>query len=306
MRTKYYALRTEEAYVQWIRRFMLFYGKRHPKEMAEPEVERFLTHLAVQENAAASTQNQALSALLFLYRHVLKQPLNASIVAVRAKRSKHLPTVLTVEEVQRLLQSMIGTQQLVAKLLYGSGLRLTEGLCLRVNDIDFGQSQIIVRDDKGNRDRVTILPHSITPILQAHILQVKQIHQDDLAAGYGAVYLPDALERKYPQANREWIWQYVFPARKLSVDPHSGQTRRHHLSNSVLQKSVKQAAKRAQIDKKVGSHTLRHSFATHLLQNGYDIHIVQELMGHKDVKTTMVYTHVMNPGGLGVRSPLDA
>ena len=286
-------------------RFILFHDKRHPQDMSEPEVERFLTHLAVKENVAASTQNQALSALLFLYRYVLKQPLNDSIEAVRARQSKHVPTVLTLEEVQRLLQSMIGTQQLVAKLLYGSGMRLTEGLRLRVKDVDFGQSQIIVRDAKGKRDRVTVLPQRITPYLQAHLLQVQQIHQDDLAAGYGAVYLPYALERKYPQANRDWIWQYVFPSPKFSVDPRSDQTRRHHLDDSVMQKSIKQAAKKAHIDKKVGCHTLRHSFATHLLQNGYDIHTVQELLGHKDVKTTTIYTHVLNQGGLGVRSPLD-
>jgi integron integrase len=305
MRTKHYSFRTEETYVQWIRRFILFHDKRHPQDMAEPEVERFLTFLAVQENVAASTQNQALSALLFLYRYVLNQPLNHSIEAVRARQSKHVPTVLTPDEVQQLLQAMIGTPQLIAKLLYGSGLRLLEGLRLRVKDVDFGQSQIIVRNPKGNRERITMLPLSITPNLKAHLLQVKQIHQDDLAAGYGAVYLPDALERKYPQANRNWIWQYVFPSHKLSVDPRSHQTRRHHLDDSVMQKAVKQAAQKAQIEKKVGCHTLRHSFATHLLQNGYDIRTVQELLGHKDVKTTMIYTHVLNQGGLGVRSPLD-
>ena len=210
MRTKHYAYRTEETYVQWIRRFILFHNKRHPKEMSEPEVEAFLTHLAVNDHVAASTQNQALCALLFLYRYVLKQPLTDSIDAVRAKRSQNLPTVLTSEEVEHLLQQMSGTQQLFAKLLYGSGMRLTEGLRLRVKDIDFGHSQITVRQTKGKRDRLTVLPQSIIPLLQAHLVNVKQIHQDDLTQGYGEVYLPNALERKYPQANRDWIWQYVF------------------------------------------------------------------------------------------------
>ncbi|MGB8702323.1 MAG: integron integrase, partial [Thermosynechococcaceae cyanobacterium] len=304
--TKHYAYRTEESYIQWIYRYILFHNKRHPKDMAEAEVEAFLTHLAVEGHVAASTQNQALSALLFLYRHVLKQPLSDSIEAVRARPSKHVPTVLTVEEVQRLLQAMTGTQQLIAKLLYGSGMRLTEGLRLRVKDLDFGQSQIIIRDPKGNRDRITMLPQSLTDLLAAHIVQVKQIHQDDLAAGYGAVYLPYALARKYPQANRDWIWQYIFPAKHRTTDPRSNETRRHHLTDSFLQRSVKQAAHQAKIYKKVGCHTLRHSFATHLLQNGYDIRTVQELLGHKDVKTTMIYTHVLNKGGLSVRSPLDA
>ncbi|PZD73819.1 Tyrosine recombinase XerD [Acaryochloris thomasi RCC1774] len=305
MRTKHYAYRTEESYVQWIRRFILFHNKRHPQEMSEPEVEAFLTHLAVHQDVAASTQNQALSALLFLYRYVLKQPLGDSIDAVRAKQSQHLPTVLTTGEVKRLLQGMSGIQQLFAKLLYGSGMRLTEGLRLRVKDLDFGHSQITVRETKGKRDRVTVLPQTLTPLLQAHFTQVKQIHQDDLAQGYGEVYLPNALERKYPEANREWIWQYVFPSTKRSIDPRSGKTRRHHLDQSVIRKAVKRAAQKVGINKKVGCHTLRHSFATHLLENGYDIRTLQELLGHKDLKTTMVYTHVLNQGVLGVRSPLD-
>ncbi len=250
-------------------------------------------------------QHQALSALLFLYRYVLKQPLAESIEAVRAKQSKHLPTVLTVDEVQRLLQFLEGTHQLLAKLLYGSGIRGKEGLRLRVKDIDFGQSQIIVRDAKGNRDRITILPQSITALLQAHLVQVKQLHQDDLAQGYGTVYLPYALARKYPKAERAWIWQYVFPAKRRSANPRSGNIRRHHLDDGFLQRSLKKAAQQAQISKKVSCHTLRHSFATHLLQNGYDIRSIQELLGHKDVKTTMIYTHVLNRGAMGIRSPLD-
>jgi integron integrase len=306
LRVKHYAYRTEESYVQWIRRYILFHGKRHPNEMAEPEVQAFLTHLAVEGKVAASTQNQALSALLFLYRHVLRQPLSESIDAVRARQSKHLPTVLTPEEVQRVLQHLEGTHQLLAKLLYGAGLRVKEGLRLRVKDVDFAQSQLIIRDAKGNRDRLTVLPQSLSAQLQAHLVQVKQTFKDDLDLGYGAVYLPFALERKYPNANREWNWQYVFPAKQRSVDPRSGETRRHHWDDGILQRSLKQAVRNATIDKNVSCHTLRHSFATHLLQNGYDIRTVQELLGHKDVKTTMIYTHVLNKGGLGVRSPLDA
>jgi len=305
LRTKQYAYSTEQSYIDWISRYILFHQKRHPSEMAEAEVEAFLTHLAVDGNVSASTQNQALSALIFLYRHVLKQPLGNSIEAVRPKQSKHLPTVLTVDEVFQVLQNMDGLPQLITKLLYGSGLRINEGLSLRVQDLDFGQSQIIVRDTKGDRDRVTILPQSIGELLQAHLVQVKQIHKDDLSLGYGEVYLPDDLDRQYPKAGREWIWQYVFPAKQRSVDPRSGVVRRHHLDDSYLQRSLKKAAQNAGISKKVSCHILRHSFATHLLQNGYDVRTVQELLGHKDVKTTMIYTHVLHKGGLGVRSPLD-
>jgi integron integrase len=306
LRVKHYAYRTEETYIQWIRRYILFHNKRHPKDMAEPEVKAFLTHLAVVGNVTASTQNQALSALLFLYRHVLQQPLSDSIDAVRARPSHHLPTVLSVDEVQRLLQQLEGTHQLLAKLLYGSGLRVKEALRLRVKDLDFTQHQLMVCDTKGNKDRITMLPHSIVAQLQAHLVQVQQTHRNDLALGYGAVYLPHALERKYPNANRQWIWQYVFPSMQRSLDPRSNVIRRHHLDDGALQRALKLATQRAQIPKKVTCHTLRHSFATHLLQNGYDIRTVQELLGHKDVKTTMIYTHVLNKGGRGVRSPLDA
>ncbi len=306
LRVKHYAYRTEESYVQWIRRYILFHNKRHPKDMAEPEVQAFLTHLAVNNNVAASTQNQALSALLFLYRHVLHQSLSDSIDAVRARQSKHLPTVLTPEETQQVLKYLEGTHQILAKLLYGAGLRVKEGLRLRIKDIDFAQNQLIIRDAKGNKDRLTVLPQSLIAQIQAHLIQVKQTFQDDLSLGYGAVYLPFALERKYPNANREWKWQYVFPAKQRSTDPRSNEVRRHHLDDGALQRALKQAVRSAKIEKNVSCHTLRHSFATHLLQNGYDIRTVQELLGHKDVKTTMIYTHVLNKGGLGVRSPLDA
>jgi len=305
IRLKHYSYKTEQSYVAWIRRYILFHNKRHPQEMGTEEVEAFLTHLAVTENVAASTQNQALSAVLFLYRYVLQQPLTENVDAIRAKRSKHLPTVLTVAEVKAVLGAMTGTPQLMAELLYGTGMRLNEGLRLRVKDVDFGQQQIIVRDTKGNQDRVTVLPQRIVERLQAHLVLIRHQHQRDLDQGYGQVYLPYALERKYPNADRDWIWQYVFPASTRSKDPRSGIVRRHHLDPSIIQKAIKAAIRQVGIAKKASCHTLRHSFATHLLENGYDIRTVQELLGHKDVKTTMIYTHVLNRGGLGVRSPLD-
>ncbi|MCK4470914.1 MAG: integron integrase [Anaerolineae bacterium] len=298
-------MRTEQAYVNWIKRYILFHDKRHPREMGAAEIEAFLTYLAVDRNVAASTQNQALSALLFLYRQVLKQDLVGSIDSVRAKRPKRLPTVLTKEETLRVIGFLSGTHQLMAKLLYGSGLRLMECVRLRVKDVDFAQRQIIVRDGKGMKDRVTMLPDVLIQRLREHLQHTRHIHEDDLAKGYGSVYLPFALERKYPNADREWLWQYVFPATRLSTDPRTGITRRHHINESSLQKAVRRAAKRAGIDKRVTCHTFRHSFATHLLEDGYDIRTVQELLGHKDVKTTMIYTHVLNRGPLAVRSPLD-
>ena len=305
IRVKHYSIRTEQAYVNWIRRFILFHDKRHPNQRGVAEIEAFLTHLAVKKNVAASTQNQALSALLFLYREVLHKELDGPIDALRAKKPKRLPTVLTKEEVQRILGHLSGDHLLMAKLLYGSGLRLMECLRLRVKDIDFAQRQIIVRDGKGEKDRVTMLPESLVAPLQAHLQSVERLHQEDLARGFGSVYLPYALERKYPNADREWIWQYVFPSQRLSVDPRSGVVRRHHLDESGLQKAVRAAAQAAGIPKKVSCHTFRHSFATHLLENHYDIRTVQELLGHKNVKTTMIYTHALNRGGLAVRSPLD-
>ncbi|MBC7265256.1 MAG: integron integrase [Chloroflexi bacterium] len=304
LRLKHYSIRTEQAYVAWIKRYIFFHGVRHPAEMGAAEAEAFLTHLAVKENVAASTQNQALSALLFLYREVLHQDLGP-IDALRAKRPKRLPTVLTKEETLRLIGCLSGVHQLMAKLIYGSGLRLMECLRLRVKDLEFERRAIIVRDGKGEQDRVTVLPGSLIPLLQEHLQRVKALHERDLAQGFGSVYLPDALARKYPNADKEWGWQYVFPANSLSQDPRSGVTRRHHLHESSLHKAIKEAARLAGIAKPVGPHTLRHCFATHLLGAHYDIRTVQELLGHKDVKTTMIYTHVLQRGGLAVRSPLD-
>ncbi|NJM74486.1 MAG: integron integrase [Acaryochloridaceae cyanobacterium RU_4_10] len=304
LRLKHYAYRTEQSYVDWVYRFIIFHNKRHPKDMGVPEIEAFLTHLAVQRKVAAPTQNQALSALIFLYRHVLHQEIG-EIHAVRAKQSRYLPTVLTHAEAIAVLNQLSGVHQIVAKLLYGSGLRLSEALRLRVKEIDFAQAQLVVRDGKGGNSRITMLPASIVDPLQDHLHHVRRQHQQDLAQGYGSVYLPYALERKYPNADRQWIWQYVFPSERISQDPRSSVVRRHHLDESGLQKAVKQAAFSAKIDKRVSCHTFRHSFATQLLQNHYDIRTVQELLGHKDVKTTMIYTHVLNKGGRGVLSPLD-
>jgi integron integrase len=306
IRLKHYSIRTEESYVNWVRRYILFHNKQHPKDMGSAEVAAFLTHLAVTEHVAASTQNQAFSALLFLYREVLQQPLDLSSGTIRAKRPKNLPTVLTKAEVNQVFEHLSGVHQLLAKLLYGSGLRLMEGVRLRVKDLDFTQGQIAVRDGKGMESRVTMLPSRLIEPLQVQLQTVKQRQQQDLEKGYGAVYLPFALERKYPNANRSWQWQYVFPSDRLSSDPRSGIIRRHHLNESGLQKAVKQAAHASGISKRVSCHTFRHSFATHLLENHYDIRTIQELLGHKDVKTTMIYTHVLNRGGNGVRSPLDA
>jgi integron integrase len=301
----HYSYKTEKSYVNWIKRYIIFHDKRHPQEMGGREIEEFLTHLAVEGNVAASTQNQALNAILFLYKEVLKQELDLKIDAVRAKRSRYLPTVLTKEEVLAVINNLSGIYQLVVKLLYGTGLRQTECLQLRVKDLDFAQQQLTVRDAKGRESRVTILPTSLIEELQFHLQIVKRLHQQDLEKGYGSVYLPFALERKYKNADREWIWQFVFPSDRISQDPRSKFIRRHHLHESGLQKALKQAVQIAGINKRVSCHAFRHSFATHLLQNGYDIRTVQELLGHKDVKTTMIYTHVLNRGGRGVRSPLD-
>lgn len=305
IRLKHYSYQTEKTYVYWIRRYILFHNKRHPKDMGSTEIEEFLTDLAINQKVAASTQNQALHAVLFLYKEVLRQDLDLKVNAVRAKKSKYLPTVLTKDEVFLIVQKLSGIHQLLAKLLYGTGLRLSEGLNLRVKDIDFAQNQITVRDTKGHESRVTMLPETIAEELNVHLQGVKVIHRQDLEKGYGSVYLPFALERKYSRAKYDWIWQFIFPSGNVSKDPRSGEVRRHHLHESSLQKALKQAVRRAGIQKKVSCHTLRHSFATHLLQNGYDIRTVQELLGHKDIKTTMIYTHVLNRGGRGVRSPLD-
>lgn len=306
LRRKHYAYRTEKQYLSWIRRFMLFHAKRHPKHMGEKEVELFLTHLAVKRNVAASTQNQALNALLFLYRDVLLKPLDLSINAVRARRPKRVPNVLSPEETQQVLTCMTGSKALMAKLLYGAGLRASECVRLRVKDLDFAMLSITVRDGKGNKDRITLLPEALIDPLKMHLRRVHAIHQKDLHAGVGAVHLPYALERKYPNANREWVWQFVFPSPRLTPDPRSGLTRRHHLSTHTLQTAVRKAAQLSGIQKRVTCHTFRHSFATHLLEAGYDIRTVQDLLGHKDVKTTMIYTHVLKKGPFAVRSPLDA
>ena len=299
------AKRTEEAYAGWIRRFILANGKRHPATMGAREVEAFLTSLAVRDQVSASTQNQALSALLFLYREVLGMALPWMDDIRRAKRPQRLPVVLGRDEVATLLDQMAGVQWLVASLLYGSGLRLLEGLRLRAQDIDFARREIIVRDGKGGKDRRTMLPAALIAPLLAQLDEVRRIHGADLAAGFGGVWLPHALARKYPGAAHDWAWQYVFPATQRSRDPRDGRMGRHHLDESVIQRAVKQARVRAGIVAPATCHTLRHSFATHLLESGQDIRTIQELLGHSDVGTTMIYTHVLNRGGLGVRSPLD-
>lgn len=305
IRLKHYSIRTEQAYVDWIKRFILHFDKRHPGEMGPAEVEAFLTYLAVEGRVAASTQNQAKSALLFLYKEVLGVELPWLDNVEKAKTPRRLPVVLTRDEVHRVLSRLDGTNWLIASLLYGAGLRILEALRLRVKDVDFARGEILVRDGKGFKDRVTMLPASLAPPLQAHLARVRVLHEQDLQAGYGAVYLPDALARKYPNAAREWGWQYVFPSARLSDDPRSGEVRRHHVQDQAVQRAVKQAARRADLVKPATPHTFRHSFATHLLEGGYDIRTVQELLGHSDVSTTMIYTHVLNKGGRGVVSPLD-
>jgi integron integrase len=305
IRIKHYSIRTEQAYVSWIKRFILFHDKRHPNEMGKQEIEAFLTHLAKNLNVASSTQNQAFNALLFLYNQVLDKALGDKINATRAKKPRRLPTVMTNEEAMKVINNLSGSNKLMAKLLYGSGLRLMECLRLRVKDVDFGMHQIMVRDEKGKIDRVTLLPESVMADLKEQLERVKAIHENDINQGYGKVYLPYALSRKYPNANLEWCWQYVFPSKSLSKDPRTGATRRHHIHENSLQKAVKKAVKLTRIPKPVSCHTFRHSFATHLLESGYDIRTVQELLGHKDVNTTMIYTHVIKKGGKGVKSPLD-
>jgi integron integrase len=305
IRRRNYSYRTEETYVHWIRRFIYFSGKRHPAGLGNPEVTAFLNYLASEREVAAATQNQALSALLFLYKEVLVQPLPWLDELERAKRPARLPAVLTQAEVRRLLGAMRGTKWLIASLLYGAGLRLTECLKLRVKDVDFEYRQILVRDGKGAKDRVTMLPASTIEPLKKQLSYARALHDADLAAGYGDVELPDALARKYPRAPYEWAWKFVFPSSKLSTDPRTGVIRRHHVYENYVTRGVKDAVRAARIDKLVSCHTLRHSFATHLLEAGYDIRTVQELLGHADVSTTMIYTHVLNRGGRGVASPLD-
>ena len=306
LRVKHYSIRTEQVYLDWIKRYILHHGKRHPRELNESHVETFLTHLAVENKVAASTQNQAKSAILFLYREVLQIDLEWLKNVTQAKAPQRLPVVLTVPEVRAVLEHMSGTHWLVASLLYGGGMRLLEAVRLRVKDVEFARREIIVREGKGAKDRVTMLPDTVVEPLKRHLAKVKAQHDEDLAAGFGDVYLPFALAKKYPGAGREWGWQYVFPSRNLAVDPRSNVTRRHHIDEKGVQRAMKQAVRDANIAKPATPHTLRHSFATHLLQSGYDIRTVQELLGHSDVSTTMIYTHVLNRGGRGVASPLDA
>ena len=305
IRVRHYSLRTEQSYIHWVKRFIFFHNKRHPAMMGEAEVTAFLNHLAVERQVSASTQNQALSALLFLFEQVLGKELEWLNDLNRVKRPARLPVVLTRREVETVLAQLEGTKWLLASLLYGSGLRLMECLRLRVKDVDFEYRQILVRDGKGGKDRATMLPQAVVEPLKRHLEKVKALHERDLAEGYGEVSLPYALARKYPNAGREWGWQFMFPSVKRSVDPVSGVIRRHHLYENVLQRAVKEAVRRADIRKPASCHTFRHSFATHLLESGYDIRTVQELLGHQDVNTTMIYTHVLNKGGRGVHSPLD-
>jgi integron integrase len=305
IRLKHYSIRTEQAYVDWIRRFILFHGKRHPAEMGSPEIVAFLTYLAIERNVAAATQNLARSALLFLYREILAIELPWLEGVQHAKRPARLPVVLTRDEVRRVLDRLEGTHRLIAALLYGAGLRIMEGVRLRVKDLDFERREITVRDGKGAKDRVTVLPRSAVVSLRTHLRGVNKLYERDLADGFGAVYKPAALERKWRNAAREWGWQYVFPAPTRSSDPRGGVQRRHHLTDQAFQRAMRQAVRDAGIVKLATPHSLRHSFATHLLESGYDIRTVQELLGHSDVSTTMIYTHVLNRGGRAVRSPLD-
>ncbi|MEQ1636245.1 MAG: integron integrase [Methylococcales bacterium] len=304
-RVKHYSIRTERAYVDWIKRYVLHHAKRHPKEMGAAEIEAYLSHLAVARNVSASTQNQAKSALLFLYKEVLEIELPYLDKVTQAKKPKRLPVVLTQAEVLAILSRLDGSMWLIASLLYGSGLRIMEAVRLRVKDVDFTRREILVRDGKGFKDRVTMLPLSLVAPLKSHLLKVRALHTEDLNAGFGSVFMPTALDRKYPNAGKEWAWQYCFPSVKLSLDPRSNTARRHHADEKTVQRAVKKALKLADLTKLATPHTFRHSFATHLLEGGYDIRTVQELLGHADVSTTMIYTHVLNKGGRGVGSPLD-
>ncbi|HUJ88756.1 MAG TPA: integron integrase [Syntrophorhabdales bacterium] len=305
IRLKHYSIRTEKSYLPWIQRYIVFHNSKDPMEMASQEVEAFLSHLAVNLKVSASTQNQAFNALLFLYREVLNKKLDESIDAIRAKKPQRLPTVMTKDETMKLIAAVPQDHRLMVKLIYGSGLRLMECLRLRVKDLDFESGQVLVRDAKGMKDRITVMPGNLKASLTEHLKRVRILYESDLAKGYAHVYLPYALERKYPKAGAEWGWQYVFPARTLSKDPRTGTVRRHHVHEHNLQRAVRDAARLAGIPKPVSVHTLRHSFATHLLEANYDIRTVQELLGHNDVSTTMIYTHVLNRPGISVKSPLD-
>ena len=305
IRVKHYSIRTEQAYVDWIKRYIHFHGNTHPSALGAGDVAAFLTHLAVDRDVAAATQNQAQSALLFLYREVLTRELPLLEGVVRAKTPSRLPVILTTREVIALLRALTGTHRLIGELLYGSGMRIMEGVRLRVKDLDLERREIVVRDGKGAKDRLTMVADRLVMPLRQHHQRVRQLHEMDLREGFGAVYLPPALERKYPAAAREWAWQYVFPADRRTVDPRTGITRRHHVSDQSIQRAMREALRVSGIAKLATPHTLRHSFATHLLESGHDIRTVQELLGHADVSTTMIYTHVVNRGGRGVVSPLD-
>lgn len=307
MRLKHYSIHTERTYIDWIRRYIKYHRMTNRNDLNEGEhkIEQFLTHLAVDRGIAPSTQNQAMNALVFLYKKVLKTPLDKEINAVRAKKKVTVPVVMTRGEVRQVIKVMEGTPQLIVKLLYGSGLRVMEAVRLRVKDIDYKMKQLIVRSGKGGKDRITTFPELIIPLLENHLGKVGIIHQQDLAQGLGEVYLPYALARKYKNAGKEWGWQYVFPSRRISTDPRSKIVRRHHVDPSVVNKAIKIAARKLGFNKQISAHTFRHSFATHLLERGTDIRTIQALMGHKDVSTTMIYTHVLQQGGHGVLSPLD-
>jgi integron integrase len=305
LRSRHYSYKTERSYCNWVKRFIRFHRMRHPRELGTAEVNAFLTHLAMSRRVSSSTQTQALSAILFLYRHVLGQEIGDIGAIIRARRPRRLPVVMTREETKSVLDNLDGQARLMASLMYGAGLRLMECLRLRVQDLDFGANQIVVRDGKGSKDRVTMLPRSVKGPLEEHLLRVKSIHDQDVAAGFGRVVLPHALDRKYPNASSEWRWQYVFPQKNRWTNPETGAQGRHHVDECIPQRKVKEAVRRSGLTKRISCHTFRHSFATHLLEDGYDIRTVQELLGHRDVRTTMVYTHVLNRGGKGVRSPMD-
>lgn len=306
LRYHHYSYKTEQAYCNWILRYIKFFkSQKHPREMGKKEIEQFLSHLAVEQNVAAATQRQALNALIFLYKNVLDIPIDEALEHSRSKRHPHLPVVLTQDEVKLIFAHMQGIHLLMAKLLYGGGLRLMECIRLRVGDLDFEKEKLYIRDGKGGKDRVTLFPKSVHETLRVHLLKVKKLHDQDIVHGDGAVYLPHALARKYPSAAKEFSWQYVFPAKNLSKDPRTGAVRRHHVLESGLQKAVRTAVKKTAINKRVGCHTFRHCFATHLLEQGVNIRIVQELMGHADVKTTEIYTHVMEKNIDDLNSPLD-
>jgi len=307
MRRRHYSIHTERSYCDWVKRYIFFHNMKSRDDLAEGEkkVEAFLTDLAVNRNVSKSTQNQAMNALVFLYKHVLRLPFDEKIDAVRSSKNPKIPVVLSRDEVARILGVMHGVPQLVVKLLYGCGLRIKEATRLRVQDIDFEMKSVIVRSGKGDKDRVTTFPDNIASLLRDHLLTVEAVHKRDILNGHGEVYLPNALSRKYPGAAKKWGWQYLFPAGKVSIDPRGGKTRRHHIDDSVVNKGIKKAVSLVGIDKKVSAHTFRHCFATHLLQRGVDIRTVQALLGHKNLNTTMIYTHVLKQGGHGVTSPLD-